>query len=122
MYRFALALVLSTQAVAAFAAGGACSVAGKAYDFGGRPMRDAVLRLTDLDTGQTAFRAADMNADFVFSGLNSDNSGRYRIDVLSEPTVVTGTKIPTRSILGMSGEFACSAGQSAHQDVRVQVY
>jgi hypothetical protein len=119
MYRFALALVLSTQAVAAFGAG-SCSVAGKAYDFSGRPMHDAVLRLTDTQTGQTAFSAANTNADFTFNGLNADNGGRYRIDVLSPPTVVTGTLIPTRSILGMTGEFACS-GQ-AHQDVRVQVY
>jgi hypothetical protein len=118
MYRFALALVLSTQAVAAVAAG-SCSVAGKAYDFNGRPMRDAVLRLTDLQTGQTAFRAANADADFVFSGL-PDNNGRYRIDVLSPPTVVTGTRIPTRSILGMTSDFACAA--SAHQDVRAQVY
>jgi hypothetical protein len=119
MYRFALALVLSTQAVAAFGAG-SCSVAGKAYDFSGRPMHDAVVRLTDLHTGQTAFSAANMNADFVFNGLNPDNAERYRIDVLSPPTVVTGTLLPTRSILGMTREFGCS-GQ-AHQDVRVQIY
>jgi hypothetical protein len=122
MYRFALALVLSTQAVAALAAGGSCSVAGKAYDFNGRPMRDAVLRLTDQQTGQTVFSAANTDADFVFNGLNPDSSGRYRIDVLSPPTVVTGTMIPTRSILGMTRDFACAAGQSAHQDVRAQVY
>ena len=119
MYRFALALVLSTQAVAALGAG-SCSVAGKAYDFGGKPMHDAVVRLTDLQTGQTAFSAANTDADFVFNGLNPDNSERYRIDVLSPPTVVTGTLLPTRSILGMTREFGCS-GQ-AHQDVRVQVY
>jgi len=119
MYRFALALVLSTQAVAAFAA---CNVTGKAYDFGGRPMRDAVLRLTDLQTGQTAFRAADMNADFAFSSVDGGNGGPYRIDVLSHPTVVTGSRIPTRSILGQTAEFGCGGGQSAHQDVRVQVY
>ncbi len=116
MYRFALALILSTQAVAAFAA---CSVTGKAYDFGGKPMRDAVLRLTDLQTGQTAFSAADMNADFAFSSVNG---GPYRIDVLSYPTVVTGSRIPTRSILGQTAQFGCSGGQSAHQDVHVQVY
>jgi len=116
MYRFALALVLSTQAVAAFAA---CSVSGKAYDFGGKPMRDAVLRLTDLQTGQTAFSAANTNADFTFSSIDG---GPYRIDVLSHPTVVTGSRIPTRSILGQTPEFGCSGAQSAHQDVHVQVY
>jgi hypothetical protein len=119
MYRFALALVLSTQAVAALGAG-SCSVAGKAYDFGGKPMHDAILRLTDLQTGQTAFSAANTNADFVFNGLNPDTSERYRIDVISSPTVVTGTLIPKSSILGMTQQFACS-GQ-AHQDVRVQIY
>jgi hypothetical protein len=119
MYRFALALVLSTQAVAAFAA---CSVTGKAYDVGGRPMHDAVVRLTDLQTGQTAFSAADMNADFAFSPVDGGNGGPYRIDVLGYPTVVTGSKIPTRSIIGKTAEFGCSNGQSAHQDVHVQVY
>ena len=98
MYRFALALVLSSQAVAALAAG-TCSVSGKAYDFQGRPLPDAVVRLIDLQTGQAAFAAVDHNADYTFNGLGGSS---YRIDVLSPPTVVTGTLLPTRSILGMS--------------------
>jgi hypothetical protein len=121
MYRVALALVLSLPAAAVFGAG-ACSVAGKAYDNGGRPLHNAVLRLVDLQTRQTAFRAADANANFVFEGLDADGSGRYRIDVLGPATVVTGSKIPTRSIVGMTRGFSCSAGELAHQDVHAQVY
>jgi hypothetical protein len=118
MYRFALALVLSTQAAAAFAAG-ACTVTGTAFDVDGRPLRDAVVRLVDVQTGQKAFSAADANAAFV---IDSPSAGSYRLDVLGPPTVVTGTKIPTRSILGMTNTFACGAGQATRQDVRVQVY
>ena len=117
MYRFALALVLSTQAAAALAAG-SCSVSGKAFDFNGHPLPSAVVRLLDLQTGQSAFIAVDGSAGYTFSGLGGSN---YRIDVLSPPTVVTGTLLPTRSILGMSNEFACSTGM-AHQDVKVQVF
>jgi hypothetical protein len=121
MYRFALALVLSLPAAAAFGAG-ACSVAGKAYDSSGRPLQNAVLRLVDLQTRQTAFRAADANADFMFDGLDANGGGHYRIDVLGPATIVTGTRIPTRSIVGMTGDFSCSAGELAHQDVHAQVY
>jgi len=121
MYRSALALILSLPAAAAFA-GGACSVAGKAYDSGGHPLQNAVVRLVDLQTRQTAFRAADANADFMFDGLQSNGAGRYRIDVLSPATVVTGTRIPTRSVVGMTRDFSCAAGELAHQDVRAQVY
>ena len=121
MFRIALALVLSLPASAVFGAG-ACSVAGKAYDSSGRPLHYAVLRLVDLQTRQTAFRAADANADFVFEGLDANGNGRYRIDVLGPATVVTGTRIPTRSIVGMTRDFSCAAGELAHQDVHAQVY
>lgn len=121
MYRFALALVLSLQAAAALAAG-SCSVAGTAYDADGRPLHRAVVRLTDLQTQQSQFAAADAQAAFQFSDVAAADDGRYRLDVLSAPTVVTGTRIPTRSILGMSPTFACGAGRAARQDVRVQVY
>ncbi len=117
MYRFVLALVLSSQAAAACAAG-ACSVSGKAYDVNGKPLPDAVVRLVDLQTGRTMFQAVDPAAGYTFGGLGGSN---YRIDVLSPPTVVTGTMLPTRSILGMSNAFACSAGM-AHQDVKVQAF
>ena len=66
MYRVALALVLSTQAAAAFAAG-ACSVSGKALDPAGRPVRDAVVRITDLQTRQIIYSAADANAGFQWN-------------------------------------------------------
>ena len=118
MYRFSFALVLSTQAAAAFAAG-ACTVTGTAFDIDGRPLRDAVVRLVDVQTGQKAVSAADANAAFVIDG---PAAGSYRLDVLGPPTVVTGTRIPTRSILGMTNTFACGAGQAMRQDVHVQVY
>jgi len=119
MYRVALAVVLSTQAAAALAAG-ACSITGTAFDASGRPARDAVVRLTDLQTRQVAYSAADANAAFLFTGLDSGGSGRYRIELISAPTIVTGTKIPTRSIVGTTREFGCTSG--ARQDVRAQVY
>ncbi len=117
MYRLVLGLVLSSQAAAALAAG-ACSVSGKAFDFHGRPLPDAVVRLIDLQTGQAMFQAVDANAGYTFAGLGG---GNYRIDLLSAPTVVTGTMLPTRSVLGMSNTFGCSTGM-AHQDVKVQVF
>jgi len=113
MYRFALALVLSTP-LCAFAA---CNVSGTAYDSGGKPM-PTVVRLVDLQTQQAEFAATDAHAAFAFSGAGG---GHYRLDVLSAPTVVTGTHFATRSILGMSDNFACCGGQLAHQDVRAQV-
>ena len=116
MYRFALALVLSSSAAGAFAAG-ACTVSGTAYDADGKPMRDAVVRLVDLQTGHKAFGAADANAAFVVDGAGT---GSYRLDVLSPATVVTGTRIPTRSVLGMTNAFSCSA--ATRQDVRAQIY
>lgn len=121
MNRFTLALILSTTAVSAHAAADTCSVTGTAYDAAGRPLRAAVVRLVDLQTRRAAFSAADAHAAFAFDSVASADMGRYRLDVLSAPTVVTGSKIPTRSVLGMSALFACAAGQLAHEDVRVQV-
>jgi hypothetical protein len=120
MKRFALALVLIAPTFCAFAAD-ACRVTGTAYDAAGRPLRDAVVRLIDLETRQTAFSAADAHSAFAFEGVTPADVGRYRIDVLSAPTRVTGSQIPTRSVLGMSATFACASGQIAQQDVRVQV-
>ena len=118
MYRFALALALATSALTAFAAGGGCNVSGKAYDYDGRPLPNAVIRLIDLQTNQSAFVAVGPDASFAFHDLNPV---AYRVDLLSPPTVVTGTMLPTRSIWG-SQTFACNAGQSAYQDIRAQVY
>lgn len=121
MTRFALVLLLSTPAFSAFAATDACSVAGTAYDSAGRPLRSAIVRLVDLQSRKTAFSAADAHSGFSFSDVAAADTGRYRLDVLSAPTTVTGSRIPTRSVLGMSQSFACGAGQLARQDVRVQV-
>jgi hypothetical protein len=121
MKRLALILFLSTPAFSVLAATDACSVAGTAYDAAGRPLHSAVVRLVNLQTQQAAFSAADTHAAFAFDSVMPADAGRYRLDVLSEPTVVTGSLIPRRSVLGMSQSFACSAGQLARQDVRVQI-
>ena len=113
MYRSVLALVLS--AACASAAAQDCSVAGKAYDVAGRPMRASLVRLTNLETRQSSFSATDANAEFRFSG-----GGQYRLDLLSPPTAVTGSHIPTTTVLGMTGDFSCRGG-SETKDVRAQV-
>jgi hypothetical protein len=118
MIRLSLILVLAASPLAALAATDTCRVAGTAYDYHGRPLHAAVVRLVDTRTQQAIFRATDTRAGFDFAGLAAAD---YRLDVLSAPTRVTGTHIPTRSILGMSNRFVCGAGQLAHQDVRVQV-
>jgi hypothetical protein len=116
MYRSVLALVLS--AACASVAAQDCSVAGKAYDLAGRPMRATLVRLTNLETRQSSVGATDANADFRVSGAGG---GQYRLDLLSPATAVTGSHIPTRSVLGVTCDFSCSGG-SEHQDVRAQVY
>ncbi|GAA0716849.1 hypothetical protein [Dokdonella soli] len=121
MIRFALALALSIPAFSALAATDDCKVTGTAYDAAGRPLRGAVVRLVDLQTRQAAFLDADTHAAFAFDRVASAGVSRYRLDVLSPPTVVTGSHIPTRSVLGMSPTFACESGNLAHQDVRVQI-
>jgi hypothetical protein len=120
MIRTVVILILSMFASGALAADG-CRVAGTAYDSGGRPLGSVVVRLRDIDTGQAQFSAADQHAAFAFDGVAPSDIGRYRIDLLSAPTVVTGTRIPTRSILGMTANFACGAGQVAQQDVRAAI-
>lgn len=120
MIRFALILVLCAPALAAAAPAAACGVSGTAYDFAGRPLRAAVVRLTDTQTLSAAFLVTDASAGFVFADLAP--GAHYRVDLLSAPTVVTGSRLPTRSIVGMSPAFACMAGSAARADVRVQVY
>ena len=95
-----------------------CSVAGTAYDPAGKPLRDAVVRLFNQETGQASYSVTDANATYR---LSADGAGgqSFRIDLLSHPTVVTGTHIPTRSILGMSPAFACRGTE--RQDVRALV-
>lgn len=115
MSRLVLALVLFAPTLAL---ADACNVSGMAYDSHGKPMR-ATVRLIDLQTQQAAFSTTDANAAFVFNAA-LPSGGRYRVDLISAPTRVTGSRIPTRSILGMSESFSCGA-QLAHQDVRAQV-
>jgi len=115
MMRPLMALALLSSCIAAHAA--TCSVAGTAYDAGGKPLRDAVVRLFNPDSGQASYALTDASATYRLSADGA--GGAFRVDVLSAPTVVTGTHIRTRSILGMSPVFACSG--TAQQDVHVLV-
>ncbi|KRE87523.1 hypothetical protein ASG75_05210 [Rhodanobacter sp. Soil772] len=122
MIRPVLIALLATLALDAQAAPDTCHIRGTAYDYTGHPLPTAVIRLVDQQTHQVAYRAADADAAFAFADLPVDASGqRYRLDVLSPATVVTGTHIPTRSVLGIAPAFACGAGQSVRADVRVEV-
>jgi hypothetical protein len=122
MIRLVLIALLASLAFDAYASSETCLITGTAYDYSGRPMPNAVVRLIDQQTHQTAYRASDANATFAFADQLPDSSGqRYRLDVLSSPTVVVGTHFPTRSVLGIAPAFACEAGQSVHADVRVAV-
>ncbi|MEO7064295.1 MAG: carboxypeptidase-like regulatory domain-containing protein, partial [Dokdonella sp.] len=99
-----------------------CRVTGSAYDFSGRPLPGAVIRLHDRQTRQTTYRSTDAKAAFTFDSVPADASGqRYRLDVLSPAVLVTGTHIPRRSVLGVAPAFVCNAGEMARMDVRVQV-
>lgn len=122
MSRLILIALLATLALDARAASDTCRISGTAYDYTGHPLPTAVIRLIDRQTRQTAYQATDANAAFAFADLPVDASGqRYRLDVLSPPTLVTGALIPTRSVLGIAPAFACGAGQSVRADVRVEV-
>ena len=122
MIRLVLIALLASLAFDAYASSETCLITGTAYDYSGRPMPNAVVRLIDQQTHQTAYRASDANATFAFADQLPDASAqRYRLDVLSPPTVVVGSLIPTRSVLGIAPAFACEAGQSVHADVRVAV-
>lgn len=122
MIRLALTALLVTLALNAQASPDTCHIAGTAYDYTGHPLPDAVIRLTDQQTQLAAYLEADANAAFAFADLPVDANGqRYRLDVLSSPTEVTGSHILTRSVLGIAPAFVCSAGQSVHADVRVEV-
>ena len=117
MIRLAVILVLC---VPALAAANTCSVSGTAYGYHGQPLRAAVVRLTDTQNQNAAFFVTDASAGFAFADLAP--GARYRVDLLSAPTVVTGSRLPTRSIVGMSPAFTCMTGSTAHADVRAQVY
>jgi hypothetical protein len=122
MIRLLLAALSVTCALSAQAASGTCRIAGTAFDYAGQPMPMAVVRLVDRQTHQTSYRAADAKARFEFSDVSADTSGyRYRLDVLSDPTVVTGTHIRTRSVVGVAPTFTCGGDQTAQVDVKVEV-
>jgi hypothetical protein len=73
------------------------------------------VRLFNPDSGQASYALTDASATYRLSGNGMGDA--FRVDVLSPPTVVTGTHIRTRSILGMSPVFACRG--NAQQDVHV---
>lgn len=109
-------LVAASLCIGLSSPGFACDVSGTAFDAGGKPIRYAAVRLINRETQQEAFATADANATFRFAESWLGASGNsYRVDLLSAPTVVTGTRFPTRSIVGMSQEFACHSGE--RQDV-----
>jgi hypothetical protein len=111
-----------TLALNAQASPDTCRITSTAYDYSGRPLPAAVVRLVDRQTQQAVYRAADSHAAFAFADLPVDADGqRYRLDVLGPPLEVTGSHIPTRSVLGIAPAFACSAGQRVHANVRVEV-
>lgn len=114
MIRLALALLLSTDVASAAQA---CSVSGTAREARGTPLPYAVLRLTDMHSGATAFTSADAKAAFHFDGLAGDGQS-YRLDLLSPATQVTGSHLRTRSVMGRAPDFACREGQPARVDVR----
>jgi hypothetical protein len=94
----------------------ACSVSGTAFTPNGKKMSGVVVRLIDLDAPSSAvYTTADTNATFAFNGAASGQ--RMRLDIISPPTVVTGSHLATRSIIGESETFACSNSQTV-QDVR----
>jgi len=108
---FACSILVAAQAQA-------CSVSGTAFTPQGKKMSGTVVRLIDLDAPNAAvFATTDANATFAFNGTASGQ--RMRIDIISSPTVVTGSHVPTRSIIGESETFACSNSQMM-QDVHAE--
>jgi hypothetical protein len=105
--------------LAVSASSSACSVTGTAYTVKGQPLHGAVVRLVDLDSQMQAFALTDASANYSIDA-NAMSGQRMRVDLVSDPTVVTGTHLFSRSIIGESEAFACSGGQS-HQDVHAQV-
>lgn len=122
MNRLVLAALIVTLALDAQASSDTCRITGTAYDYSGRPLPAAVIRLIDRQTREAEYRAVDATAAFAFTDVASDASGqRYRLDVLSPAVVVTGTHIRTRSVLGIAPAFTCVAAQNSRVDVKVEV-
>ena len=110
MSRSILALILLTSS--SFAAAQSCSVAGTAFDLRGQPQRNAIVRLVNQQTHQVSYGFTDENAAFQ---LPAESGQSYRLDMLGPAYKVTGSLIPTRSVVG-SAEFSCRG--SEHHDVR----
>lgn len=122
MNRLVLIALLATLALDAHASADTCRIMGTAYDYAGHPLPAAVIRLIDRQTRQAVYQATDANAAFTFADMPMDASGqRYRLDVLSPAETVTGTHIPTRSVIGIAPAFVCDAGQNVVANVRVAV-
>jgi len=120
MIRLISAIALSAGCSLAMAQG--CSVSGTAYDLAGKPQHDAIVRLTNQQTRRMQFSATDANATYRFTDVAADAGGAaLRLEILGPPTVVTGSLIPTRSIVGTTPDFACRPGQAEHQDVRAGI-
>jgi len=112
MSRFVFALLLVSFGTLAQAQ--SCSVAGRAYDPAGKPLHDAVVRVVNQQTGQSAFGVTDAQAGYHITAAGGGDL--YRVDLLGNATEVTGSHVRTRSIVGMSADFACRG--TAQQDVR----
>ncbi|HEX6834052.1 MAG TPA: hypothetical protein VF132_11015 [Rudaea sp.] len=114
-----LVSLVAVSLVFASAAASACGVTGVARNRAGEPLRHAaVVRLVDLDSMRESYATADARSGFAIDADGASGQ-RMRLDLLSAPTVVMGSRIPTRSIIGQSAVFACSG--STQQDVRVQI-
>ena len=97
----------------------ACSINGTAFASHGGKAPGTVVRLVNLDSpAAPVFAVADANAAFAFEGHSGGQ--RLRLDLLSAPTVVTGSLLATRSIVGESGIFSCTSGQMV-QDLQAAV-
>lgn len=114
MSRLVFAVILAAAPLAAVAA--ECRVSGTVYNADGKPMR-AVVRLINVDSGRAVFGTTDARAAF---SLGASGSGDFRLDLISAPTLVTGSHLRTRSILGQSPRFACRRDAAVQQDVREQ--
>lgn len=110
MSRSIIALILLTSST--FAAAQSCSVAGTALDVHGQPQRNAIVRLVNQQTHQISYGYTDEKAAFQ---LPAEAGQNYRLDMLGPAYKVTGSLIPTRSVVG-SSEFSCRGAE--HHDVR----
>ncbi len=110
MSRSILAVLL--LALSSLAAAQSCTISGTAYDAAGRKQPNAIVRLTNLQTHRSSYGFTDADAAFTLPG---ESGQTYRLDILGPAYRVTGSHIPTRSVVGMT-EFSCRGAE--HHDVR----